>query len=103
MRTVQGARVQPLVRELDSTRRNCDSAQSNKEMKNAVQSDNKHIYFKKLKTKEEVEGVGPLSNPKVTQSCVPVSPTLNTVPQWQHLKAPAPTSICFIFLDSTCK
>lgn len=51
------------------------------------------LIFKKLKIKDEVEGVGPLSDPKVTRSCVPVSPTLNSAPQRQPLRAPAPASV----------
>ena len=45
------------------------------------------LIFKKLKIKDEVEGVGPLSDPKVTQSCVPVRPTLNMAPQRQPLSS----------------
>lgn len=51
------------------------------------------FIFKKLKIKDEPEGVGPLSDPKANQPWVPVSPTLRTVPQRQHLKAPAPTTL----------
>ena len=45
------------------------------------------LIFKKLKIKDEVEGVGPLCDPKVTQSCVPVRPTLNMAPQRQPLSS----------------
>lgn len=52
------------------------------------------FILKKVKIKDEPEGVGPLSDPEVTRPWVPVSPTLRTVPQWQHLRAPAPTTVC---------